>query len=90
MSNNKQNKNNLPFKNEIKQMKAEFKNMIDTMSDDEFLSLISFLTITSEEFEDEEWLLDEEWENEAKEFYNQRNKKNKSNNPNLVDDNLPF
>lgn len=90
MSNNKCNKNNLPFKNEIKQLKAEFKNMIDTMSDDEFLSLISFLTITSEEFEDEEWLFDEEWEDEAKEFYNQRNKNNKSNNPNLIDDNLPF
>lgn len=84
MSNKKSNKNNLPFANEIKQMKDEFKKMIDTMPDEEFLDLVSFLMFSSEDFEDEDWTLDEEWEDEAEEFYNQRTKN--SNNFNLFDD----
>lgn len=87
MSNKKSNKNNLPFASEVKQMKDEFKKMIDTMSDDDFLDLASFLMFSSEDFEDEGWTFDEEWEDEAEEFYNQRN--NKSNN-NFNDENLPF
>lgn len=87
MSNKKNNKNNLPFASEVKQMKDEFKKMIDTMSDDEFLDLISFLMFSSEDFEDEDWTFDEEWEDESEEFYNQRN--NKSNND-FNDEDLPF
>lgn len=87
MSNKKNNKNNLPFASEVKQMKDEFKKIIDTMSDDEFLDLVSFLMFSSEDFEDEDWTFDEEWEDEAEEFYNQRN--NKSNN-NFNDEDLPF
>lgn len=87
MSNKKSNNNNLPFASEVKQMKDEFKKMIDTMSDDEFLDLVSFLMFSSEDFEDEDWTFDEEWEDEAEEFYNQRN--NKSNND-FNDKDLPF
>lgn len=87
MSNKKSNKNNLPFASEVKQMKDEFKKMIDTMSDDDFLDLVSFLMFSSEDFEDEDWTFDEEWEDEAEEFYNQRN--NKSNND-FNDEDLPF
>lgn len=87
MSNKKSNKNNLPFASEVKQMKDEFKKIIDTMSDDEFLDLVSFLMFSSEDFEDEDWTFDEEWEDEAEEFYNQRN--NKSNNDFNGED-LPF
>lgn len=87
MSNKKSNKNNLPFASEVKQMKDEFKKIIDTMSDDEFLDLVSFLMFSSEDFEDEDWTFDEEWEDEAEKFYNQRN--NKSNN-NFNDEDLPF
>ena len=87
MSNKKSNKNNLPFANEIKQMKDEFKKLIDSMSDEEFLDLISFLMFSSEDFEDEDWTFDEEWEDEAEEFYNQRN--NTSNND-FHDEDLPF
>ena len=89
MSNKKSNKNNLPFASEVKQMKDEFKKIIDTMSDDEFLDLVSFLMFSSEDFEDEDWTFDEEWENEAEKFYNQRN--NNSNNFTPInDDDLPF
>ncbi len=87
MSNKKSNKNNFPFASEVKQMKDELKKMIDTMSDDEFLDLVSFLMFSSEDFEDEDWTFDEEWEDEAEEFYNQRN--NKSNND-FNDEDLPF
>lgn len=87
MSNKKSNKNNLPFSSEVKQMKDEFKKMIDTMSDDEFLDLVSFLMFSSEDFEDEDWTFDEEWEDEAEEFYNQRN--NTYNND-FNDEDLPF
>lgn len=88
MSNKKSNKNNLPFASEVKQMKDEFKKMIDTMSDDDFLDLVSFLMFSSEDFEDEDWTFDEEWEDEAEEFYNQES--NESNNSNLNDDTLLF
>lgn len=85
---NNNNNKNLPFANEIKQMKDEFKKMIDSMPDEEFLDFISFLMFSSEDFEDEDWTFDEEWEDEAEKFYNQGD--NKSNNCNLDDDNLPL
>ena len=46
-------KNNFPFSNEIKQMKEEFKRMIDEMPDEDFIDLVSFFMFSSDEFEDE-------------------------------------
>lgn len=88
MSSKKNNKKIIPFSNEIKKMKDEFKKAIDAMPDEDFIDMISFLMFSSEDFEDEDWTFDEEWEDEAEKFYNQEN--NKSNNFNLDDDNLPF
>ena len=86
---NKKNKNtqNFPFANEIKQLKENFKRLIDEMPDKDFIDMISFLMFSSEDFEDEYWSFDEEWEDEAEKFYNQGN--NISNN-NFNDDDLPF
>lgn len=77
-------------------MKHDFKKMIDEMPDEEFLDLLYFLMETSADFEDEDWLFDEEWEDEAEKFYNQNstkkhNNKNK-NNFKLIDndDSLPL
>lgn len=82
------NKNNFPFSNEVKQIKNEFKTMIDTMSDDDFMSMISLLMLDYGDFEDEDWIFDEEWEDEAIKFYNEEI----SNNYKSIDDeeNLPF
>ena len=92
MSNKKNNKNSkkqIPFANEIKAMKDAFKKSVDEMPDEDFLDLVSFLMFSAENFEDEDWTFDEEWEDEAEKFYNQRN--NKSNNDNLInEDDLPF
>ena len=87
---NLKNKNqNFPFANEIKMMKQDFKNKIDQMSDEEFIDFMSFLMFSSEAFEDEDWTFDEEWEDEAEEFYSKEN--NKSNNIiELNNDDLPF
>ena len=87
--NKKQNKNiqNFPFANEIKQLKENFKHSIDEMPDEDFIDMISYLMFSSEDFEDEDWTFDEEWEDEAKKFYNQGN--NISNNT-FNDDDLPF
>lgn len=82
------NNNNFPFSNGVKKLKDEFKKMVDEMSDDDFIDMVSFLMYSSEDFEDEDWTFDEEWENEAEKFYNQGI--NKSSNFNLDDDNLPF
>jgi hypothetical protein len=93
MNNKKRNpktqKQNFPFASEIKMMKADFKNKIDKMSDEEFIDFISFLMFSSEAFDDEEWTLDEEWEDEAEEFYSKKD--NKSNNiVQFNNDDLPF
>lgn len=88
MSNKKNNNNNFPFANGIKKLKDEFKKMVDEMPDEEFIDMVSFLMHSTDDFEDE-WDMDEEWEDEAEKFYNQGN--NESNNFNLIDDdNLPF
>ena len=39
--NNNKNTNNYPFSNEIKKFKEEFKQFIDTMSDEEFMDIMS-------------------------------------------------
>ena len=90
MSNKKNNNNNskFPFANEIQQMKHEFKSLIDSMSDDEFLDLVSFLAFSSDDFEDGDWCFDEDWEDEAEKFY--KKSKNISNNLNFNNDELPF
>ena len=83
-------KNILPFSNVIDNMKHDFKKMIDEMPDEEFLDLLYFLMETSADFEDEDWLFDEEWEDEAEKFYNQNS--TKKNNFKLIDndDSLPL
>ena len=84
----KNNKNKYPFANEVKEMKDNFKKMIDSMSDADFLDFIEYLNYCSqlpdENFNEELWSGDEGWEDEAAKFYGY----------NLddiqEDDNLPF
>lgn len=82
------NKNKYPFANEVKEMKDNFKRMIDSMSDDEFLDFIEYINacteISDEDYDEELWSGDEGWEDEAAKFYGY--------NPNDIedDDSLPF
>lgn len=84
----KKNKSKYPFANEVKEMKDNFKRMIDSMSDDEFLNFIEYINacteISDEDYDEELWSGDEGWEDEAAKFYGY--------NPNDVedDDSLPF
>lgn len=84
----KNNNNKYPFANEVKEMKDNFKRMIDSMSDDEFLDFIEYINacteISDEDYDEELWSGDEGWEDEAAKFY--------SYNPDDVedDDSLPF
>lgn len=90
MSNKNKNKNkqtnryNFPYSNEVKLMKDEFKNLIDRMSDEEFLDLIFYLSLDFDESE-EAWAEDEGWEDEAEKFYN-KGKNNINNFPTENDD----
>lgn len=68
------NKNNkYHFTNEIKEMKDNFKKMIDSLSDYEFLDFIEYINtcsyISNEDYDDELWTGDEGWEDEAAKFY---------------------
>ena len=69
----KKNKNKYPFANEVKEMKDNFKKMIDSMSDADFLDFIEYLNYCSqlpdEDFNEELWSGDEGWEDEAAKFY---------------------
>ena len=69
----KNTKNKYPFSNEIKEMKDNFKRMIDSMSDDEFLDFIEYINtcteIFDEDYDEELWFGDEGWEDEAAKFY---------------------
>lgn len=89
-NNNNKNTNNYPFSNEIKKFKEEFKQSIDTMSDEDFMDMMSILMLDFENFEDLEdfWNYDEDWEDEAETFYNSNN--NIESNNLFNDDNLPF
>ena len=84
----KSNKNKYPFANEVKEMKDNFKKMIDSMSDDEFLDFIEYINacteISDEDYDEELWSSDEGWEDEAAKFYGY--------NPDDIenDDSLPF
>lgn len=89
MSNKKKSKKQFPFNNEINILKETFKKSIDDMPDRDFIDLLSFIMFASEDFEDEDWTFDEEWEDEANNFYNQ-GKKNSNNKKTIIDDNLPF
>ena len=84
----KNNKNKYPFANEVKEMKDNFKRMIDSMSDDEFIDFIEYINacteIYDENYDEELWSSDEGWEDEAAKFHGY--------NPNDIedDDSLPF
>lgn len=69
----KNNKNKYPFANKVKEMKDNFKRMIDSMSDDEFLDFIEYINacsnISDEDYDEELWAGDEGWEDEAAKFY---------------------
>lgn len=69
----KNNKNKYPFANEIKEMKDNFKRMIDSMSDDDFLNFIEYINacaeMSDEDYDKELWSDDEGWEDEAAKFY---------------------
>lgn len=84
----KNNNNKYPSVNEVKEMKDNFKRMIDSMSDNEFLNFIEYINscaeISSKDYDEEIWSSDEGWEDEAAKFY--------SYNLNDIedDDSLPF
>lgn len=69
----KNKKNKYPFANEVKEMKDNFKKMIDSMSDDEFLNFIEYINACTdtfcENYDEELWTGDEGWEDEAAKFY---------------------
>jgi hypothetical protein len=69
----KKNINKYPFANEVKEMKDNFKRMIDSMSDDEFLDFIEYINacteIYNDDYDEELWSGDEGWEDEAAKFY---------------------
>lgn len=84
------NNNKYPFANEVKEMKDNFKKMIDSMSDADFLDFLDCINSMSNTFDDDEdyneelWSGDEGWEDEAAKFYGY--------NPDDIqeDDSLPF
>lgn len=84
----KNNKNKYPFANEIKEMKNNFKKMIDSMPDDDFLDFIEYINacveMSDEDYDEELWSDDEGWEDEAARFYGYNLKDIED------DDSLPF
>ena len=84
------NNNKYPFANEVKEMKDNFKRMIDSMSDADFLDFLDCINFMANSFDDDEdydeelWSGDEGWEDEAAKFYGY--------NPDEIqeDDSLPF
>lgn len=66
-------KNKYPFANEIKEMKDNFKKMIDSMSDGEFIDFIEYINSCVGLFDEDEiddiYVGDEGWEDEAAKFY---------------------
>lgn len=84
------NNNKYPFANEVKEMKDNFKKMIDSMSDADFLDFLDYINSIANTFDDDEdyneelWSGDEGWEDEAAKFYGY--------NPDDIqeDDSLPF
>ena len=84
------NNNKYPFANEVKEMKDNFKKMIDSMSDADFIDFLNCINFMVNSFDDDEdydeelWSGDEGWEDEAAKFYGY--------NPDEIqeDDSLPF
>lgn len=92
-NNNNNNKINFPYNTPISMAKDQMKQMIDDMPDEVFLefclSLESYFGIWDEDWIEEQWAIDEGWENEAEAFYNHYN--NSDDNSSLFDeDSLPF
>ena len=91
---NNNNKNfNFPFNNEISLAKHNFKQMIDEMPNDIFIDFCSFINssfnIFDEDWIEEQWEMDEDWEDEAEVFYNHYD--NSDEDLTLFDDDsLPF
>ena len=81
MKKKKNNNNKFPFSNEIKLFKDDFKRSIDSMSDEEFMDMMSVLASYYNCFDNEGW------EDDAEKFYNQNN--NEINNL-INNDDLPF
>ena len=67
------NDNKYPFANEIKKMKDNFKKMIDSMPDADFLDFLDCINSLADSFGDDYdedlWYGDEGWEDEAAKFY---------------------
>ena len=59
MKKKKNNNNKFPFSNEIKLFKDDFKRSIDSMSDEEFMDMMSVLASYYDCFDDENWTFDE-------------------------------
>ncbi len=59
MKKKKNNNNKFPFSNEIKLFKDDFKRSIDSMSDEEFMDMMSILASYYDCFDDENWTFDE-------------------------------
>jgi hypothetical protein len=82
------NNNKYPFANEVKRMKNNFKKMIDSMPDDDFLDFIEYINacveMSDEDYDEELWSNDEGWEDEAAKFYGYNFKDIED------DDSLPF
>ena len=80
--------NKYPFANEVKEMKDNFKKMIDSMSDADFLDFVEYINsyadMFGEDFDEDYCVGDEGWEDEAAKFYGY--------NPDDIeeDDSLPF
>lgn len=70
---NNRNNNNFPYNNPISKAKDEFKKMIDDMPVEVFIDFCMFIDSffnMDEEWIEEQWELDEGWEDEAEAFYN--------------------
>lgn len=82
------NNNKYPFANEVKRMKNNFKKMIDSMPDDDFLDFIEYINacveMSDEDYDEELWSNDEGWEDETAKFYGYNFKDIED------DDSLPF
>lgn len=81
-------KNKYPFANEVKGMKDNFKKMIDSMSDSEFIDFIAYINscvgLFDDDGDDDFYVGDEGWEDEAAKFYGYNV------NDKREDDSLPF
>lgn len=78
------NNNKYPFANEVKEMKDNFKKMIDSMSDADFLDFDEYINSCADMFNEDYCVGDEGREDEAAKFYGYNHDEIKE------DDSLPF